>query len=843
MVEESKLRATPMIGRSLSAFVLAVLLLFGSGSLAQEPEPRSVESVVPATTPSTSDREPNPEPSSEAQSVSKSAEDTDGQSAEEEHGAVESGSPTGEKSALQGEPLVETQAPPGWAQRVIDLEEAIDRGMSSSEAADELYAELAPELWREQEAVYQALRDRSGDVFDRREKLAEMYAARLRLLDLVSPSQRARRLGSGATSLREIGREFSKARLDFFFQTLTIPRGIRQIADDFRESPVDVFWRLLQLIFGIVVFRTWRRWAKTGLPEARRKVLAVRPSTDVQLNVARGLWYLDRFRGPLEWLALLFFVSAIFEPRDLEEVAGLVWIILLWMLLTRFGLLLVDALASRGATGRHAQVPALRLRSLRLVAAWILLTGLGLDLTSRYVGEAAIHAWVSRVFYLLLWPTGFLLLYWWRPEILKRVKEASSFSDTARRIGTEMGGVKSYVNALAGMVYVIGAYGLQLFIRIAARFEGGRRIVATLLRREVERDAQRQHVADQRISRDLEFELLTADETLIDAPYREALDRVKGIAEAGRSGTVGVLAERGGGLRTFLGLLEDEIGSTMRVVDCPPGGPNKFMEALAASFDLAADADLEERLRPRMEEQGVRIVAVNNYHRVARPMRGGLAGIERASELAGAAGEDILWIVTLTRASWPYISRLLGDRAILHEVLELPSWSEEQLGELIDARCKKAGIAPDYRQLDFPRQFDDGEGATLEQRNRAGFHRILWELSDGNPEVAIRLFTDSVREQPGGGIVVRLPNPASTAKIAASNLTTMLILKVLVETELATVDELVASIRESRETVTNALAACLAEGWVEEVYDHYQVTWAAYRRVKRVLVRRGLIAR
>jgi hypothetical protein len=248
-------------------------------------------------------------------------------------------------------------------------------------------------------------------------------------------------------------------------------------------------------------------------------------------------------------------------------------------------------------------------------------------------------------------------------------------------------------------------------------------------------------------------------------------------------------------------------------------------------------------MRPAMDAAGVRVVAIVNFHRLARPQMGGLAGIDRAASLAGAIGEDVLWILGLTRAAWPYISLVRGDRSVVQDVVDLPPWSEAQLEELFDARCKKAGIEPDYRRLSFPRQFDDGERDSLVDRNRFGLHRVLWELSDGNPEVAIRLYTSCLRELPSGKIIVRLPQTASSDRIAASNLVIMLILKVLVETELATVDDLVASIREPKETVQNCLAHCLQEGWVEQVYDHYQISWSYYRRVKRVLVRRGLIPR
>jgi hypothetical protein len=371
----------------------------------------------------------------------------------------------------------------------------------------------------------------------------------------------------------------------------------------------------------------------------------------------------------------------------------------------------------------------------------------------------------------------------------------------------------------------------------------GRRLTATLLRREAERDAEKERTEGKPISEDLVLNLLTPDETVIEGPYRSGLERAREIVSNGRGAMIAVLAERGGGLSTYLDLLKEQIGESMRVVDCPPGGIERFEELLTAEFELGESDELTTKLRPAMEKAGVRIVAVRNYHRIVRPQMGGLAGLERAAAIAEGAGGDFFWIVGLTRTSWPYIARLVGDRAVVQEVIELPPWNEEQLGQLFDARCRKAGIEPDYRRLVFPRHFDDGERETLEERNRFDLHRVIWEISDGNPEVAIRLFADCLRELPSGEIVVRSPQPASSDEIAAANLSTLLILKVLLETELASTDDLVAATREPRETVAHSLAYCQQQGWVEEVYEHYQVTWSAYRRVKRVLERRGLIPR
>ena len=745
-----------------------------------------------------------------------------------------------EAESARKEPLPVTT---DWSGRVNEIANQIRIGASGARAADALYRDLTAELWAYQDEVFEALRGRSPDALSQRDILDRMYDARMRLLEWVTPELRATMIGSGSRGMRELGNEIENAKLDFYFQTLAIPRGLRRIADDIRDSPLDDLARFIELLFGVIVFRVWRGWAKMGIPDARSRILAMRPLTDAHLRAARLLWYLQRFRSPLEWLALLIFVTAIYVPGDLKEVTTLLSVVILWFLLARFGLLLVDALASRSVDGPASQNAALRLRTLRIITAWILFTGLSLDLSSRYVGEGAIYAWLARAFSLLLVPILLLLLHGWRAEIIRRLGEEARHSNLARRLGKRQKGLGSYLNAAAGGVYLTGARLLQFSIRVMSGFEGGRKMVATLLRREVERDGQRESISEQRISEELRLRLLTSDGTIIDGPIRDGLERIEAIAKSDRGAMVAVLAERGGGMSDFLRVMKGDLGDCMRIVDCPPGGFESFREALTEEFGLNRTADLTVELRPRLDELGVRIIAVDNFHRVARPMMGGLAGLDETSKISEGAGDDITWVVAVTRTAWPYITRARGDGAILQDILELPSWSEAQLEELFEARCKAAEIEPDYRRLVFPRQFDDGERTTLDERNRFGFRRVLWELSDGNPEVAIRLFCDSLRELPDGKLIVRLPQPASTNTVANANLTTLLALRGLVECELASIDDLTASIRVPRLTVANAIAYCLQQGWVEEVYDHYQITWDWYRTIKRVLIRRNLIAR
>jgi len=845
-VDETRSTSIVVIRRIVVITGLALLLLPcpALGESADTTTETTATEIVEATESSesstTQDTAPVPIADSDTDSGSGSGSEAEATPPEEEDAkpteANEDAEPAIEPAAVDG-------ATKDWSERVYEIAEQIQMGLNDAEAADALYHELAAALWAYQDEVYEAMRNRSPDAHGKRRILSEIYDARMKLLEWVTPELRSTMIGGGSSGMREIEREYLNAKLDFYFQALAVPRGLRRIADDVLESPLDDLWRIMELIFIVIVFRAWRRWAKQGIADARTQVLQIQPNTNIHVQTARLLWYLHRFRGPLEWLAFFFLVSAVYEPGDLEEVTTLAWVVILWLLLTRFGLLLVDAMASRSVDGPASHNAALRLRSLRLITAWILFTGLSLDLSSRYVGEGALYAWISRAFTLLLLPVLILLLFWWRDEIIRRLSEEARHSSTARRLAQQEKGFGSYLNAALGAFYLAGARLLQFSVRILSGFEGGRRMVATLLRREIERDGHRDSGSEKRISEELILKLLTPDDTVIDGPFKDGRQRIEALAEADRGAAVAVLAERGGGMSAFLRIIKSDLGDRMRIVDCPPSGISGFREALADEFGLNHTADLSIELRPRLDELGVRVIAVDNFHRVARPMMGGLRGLDEAAKISRAAGEDILWIVAVTRAAWPYISRIRGDGALLQEVLELPSWSDSQLEELFEARCQAAGIEPDYCRLVFPRQFDDGERTTLEERNRFGFRRVLWELSDGNPEVAIRLFCDSLRELPNGKLIVRLPQLASRSRIADLNLTTLLVLRGLVACEFATIEDLTKSIRCPETTVRNAIAFCIQEGWVEEIYDHYQITWDWYRTVKRVLIRRNLITR
>jgi hypothetical protein len=193
--------------------------------------------------------------------------------------------------------------------------------------------------------------------------------------------------------------------------------------------------------------------------------------------------------------------------------------------------------------------------------------------------------------------------------------------------------------------------------------------------------------------------------------------------------------------------------------------------------------------------------------------------------------------------AWNFLNRVRAERAVTPAVLELPFWTEEQIGHLIAQRCRDADITPDFGQLILPRYDYDAGQETLAERNRFAFYRLLWDAADGNPAVALRLWADSLAITEDGKFVVHLPSPSETSEIERLTPTQLLVLRVIAQSELIARNEIVESLRFSEANVGNAILVSLQQGWIEEVDGRYRLSWDWYRTITRVLVRRNFLDR
>ncbi|MBW2386026.1 MAG: hypothetical protein JRG92_20530 [Deltaproteobacteria bacterium] len=742
--------------------------------------------------------------------------------------------------------LAESVAPDAddWTDRIDSLLFGLATGELTSADADRLYWELDQVLWPYHRAVRHAIDAGDSDFIELDARLVELFSERNRLFEVVSPGLRSELRGGGPLGRTALHHELSYLHTTFRSQLLVVREGTDQIASNFSDAPLTTFWSTLQILIAIVVFRVWRRWSNRGLPEARSRLLEAQPRQAINLRLAGLLWYLHRIGGPLAWLILILFVSRVVEPRGFEELVALLTTILIWVFLARLAVQLIDAMVARNVGGLSRERSDLRLRSLRLIAAWSLILALGLTLVGRYVGHGAIYGWVVRAWQMLSIPVVLLLIQWWRAEINERLEALADQSDWARRLAGRRQGFGSYPFAVAGAVYVLWAAAFRRFVRLLSGWDSGRRVLAVLVRREVARDVSGGgHEDESPIGEEIVTRVLGARDLVQDDIASQQLATIGASLRAERGGGYVVLGERGAGKTVFLDRLARSIGDAMLLTSCPTGGYEAFEASLASRLGLKDGADLQSELPAAIARSGTRWIGVDNAQRLARPWIGGQKGLDQLAALDAKLNSEIGWVLTVDRRAWQYILSSRGERALFQQVIELPTWTEVQLAELVRARARAAGIDPDYSRLVLPRQLDAGEHDSLEERNRLGYARILWELADGNPEVALYLFVASMRNLPDDRVILRLPQPSFSAALTQASIDTLLVLRAVTVCDVATLEDLCRSLRMSERRARSIARFCQQNGWLDADDDGFRIRWESFRMVTRALVRQNLMPR
>jgi hypothetical protein len=174
------------------------------------------------------------------------------------------------------------------------------------------------------------------------------------------------------------------------------------------------------------------------------------------------------------------------------------------------------------------------------------------------------------------------------------------------------------------------------------------------------------------------------------------------------------------------------------------------------------------------------------------------------------------------------------------QIVVLPAWSEDALGDLIRGQCEKAEIDPSFEGLVVPRQNeplpDQGD------RTEASYYRLLWDFSKGNPAVALHAFRESLFRDENGDVVVRLFKEPSPEEIEALTLSQLFILRTIVQLELALLPEIERATQLPLDDVEDAVRFCASRGYVEPFQGGYRLTWPWYRTITTVLQRQHLLS-
>jgi hypothetical protein len=717
--------------------------------------------------------------------------------------------------------------------RMRQLSLILDDAGSRDDIANQQVETLAP-IFPAMDPALLVLPDHVVSVREAHENLRQLYEQRIRLLEYVSGDLRSSILGTELYGMRELYFELEFIALELRYQLLRIPAVGEQVVKMATRAPLPLIWFVIELWLLIFIFRWWLRWFPETIQRMRTYLLAIRPRTSEIARRMRGLWYIERVKSPVEWWVFFQALISALGFLELNFVTAMVSIVVRWVFLSWFAVVVLDAFSARGAGGTAGERGRTRLNSLRLLAAWLLLLGLGLDLANTLAGPAALYRLIERLFEVLSLPVLIAQLGLWRNELFLRAQREDRDFMSVQEYESQKG-IAKYIGALKLLGFLFATWLRRLFLRRLEYLDPGR---SGLI---VQQPAVPDLATGEPISRELRDQLL--DSQLDYAGYArtprlQLVERLK----HGIGGAVVVVGERGIGKDRFITSVCEEAGVEYVEFDCFSGKAADVERDLAAKLGINGPLDNRETIAAAVSERNIRVFVARNLHMLVRPVVGGFVEIQRLSSLFDMFPPGLMRISSVDRYSWQYMKCALYEFAAAVEVLELAPWSEEQIAELISARCGELDIRVTMHNVRVPSQYLDASEESQRQRDFKGLCVMAASLAGGNPSIALRLFADCLRDSGKGIVIAELPANYDARSVEQTSLHVMLVLRVIAQAERISLDDIVDNLRYPQSVVENALNIGLENNWIGAKDGLYTLTWRCFRTITRVLARRNLLA-
>ncbi|MGI9220526.1 MAG: hypothetical protein ACR2QS_05765 [Woeseiaceae bacterium] len=753
----------------------------------------------------------------------------------------------------------DVEAPPAseaWEERVTILIEQKFAFEKDSEDADDLFRKLDlvlhARIHRINERMVRATSPRQpvnldGDlpaeivsIEDLHENIRELYAARLMLLEHLSDELHLEVTATDVIGVEQLTLETEYVWEQIHFRTLNLPAALDDLARRIQIAPIPVIWHFIKILLVIAAFRWWRKWFPETLRRMQSYLADIRPRSPAVMRRIRMIWYVDQVRRPLEWMLVTAVLLSMIELEGLNLLVSIIESIVRWVLLGWLAVSMLNAFSARGAAGLSGADESVRLRSLQLIAAWLVLLGLGLDLAKDLAGVATLYAWVWRLFQVLALPVLLILLAWWRQPIFTRLERESESSEPVQRMLQHQKGIRSFGSAANGAFWLLANSLRRSLMRTFLRVGEGHGI--SLTGSPTNSSNESVATAQTGIGDDVRSALL-AGSSGFDKYARTERRRLIRRANNGQSGVIAVVGERGIGKATVLKDVVENLSDTAILLECETGEFAEVERGLCDALSIKSTA--AEKIAAAMQKKGTRVVAIQNMQRLSRPIAGGQAELKRLTDLIQGIGGDVLWVLSIDSFTWQFLRRARADQSNIHEIIALPPWTEDQLSALIRRRNEGAGLDPDFSRVQVPSEHAVTSYDTAEERNAAGVSRMLWTISGGNPAVALLIWSNCLYSEVENGdrVFVRLPAQPSVRELDSAAHNVMLVLRCVAQAELITESDIVDNLRLPQGAVGTAMHFCLAQGWIEECDGRYQICMQWFRTITRVLVRQNLLAR
>ncbi|OLQ95365.1 AAA family ATPase [Vibrio ponticus] len=704
---------------------------------------------------------------------------------------------------------------------------------SFSEHLDAYRANNADQEWNQVQSAYFTL--------------TSLNQSKQVLLDLTNPANRDRLTGFGPYGVTQFKQEWQLTKLNVEYLVYFQIRSFKSLVAEIFISPIPVIWaatKVLFIYFGLV---WWLANSKRLIDLFRVSQLESKSNPPLWVRL---IWYISRAHRAIAWL-----IAITLSLRVLSQIPSLQHLILLeiftwWVLGGSIAISFILEFAYRNSRSSSRAVIALRLSTIRRYVWSIIIAGVILQISIRTLGKGTIYSWIYSALFFWFVLVTVSVLRLWREKVFE-----SLASHTERPVWVNWAVNRQNTLLLNIPATALGIVWLSLdsakhqLMGLLSRSTLFSQALAYLFRIEVAKQSDIDKCQHNlvRIKGEQVFDYVlpgNIDSTLIGY----ASDELKQLSRYLMSDSPAICVvsgERGIGATTLLNTMLNKVSNAEPIyLNCPYAGYGELLSQLALSIGLDEEASEIQILAHLRKSETAYLIAIDNAHRLVKPMVGGLSDLMRITNLLRRSKKNHRIVFSIVKSSWRFVDRARGERLLFDLVCFLPRWNEKQIAELLNSRINKELEKPlSFEGLVVPKQWDQDD-LSEEERAKLGFYRILWHYSDGNPTVALRFFRLSInRNKETDQAVVRLFHVPESQELENMPKPMLAVLRSIIQLEIASPEILSDCTQLSLAEITGILRYFQSRGYIEWTEDQARVSDHWFRHITNVLDRQHLLVK
>ena len=150
------------------------------------------------------------------------------------------------------------------------------------------------------------------------------------------------------------------------------------------------------------------------------------------------------------------------------------------------------------------------------------------------------------------------------------------------------------------------------------------------------------------------------------------------------------------------------------------------------------------------------IILVDDAHNLFLGKYGGFDALNAYIEAVNLKTDRIFWCSAFNIYVWAYLKGVLGSSQYLRTEVFLDQWTDDAIKELILRRHNQSNYSLSYDQIILASRSSSSDTNALIQAEEQ-FFRLLWEQSNGNPRVALHLWTNCLTRRANSTLRVGIP--------------------------------------------------------------------------------------